>query len=77
MSATQGVRAPAKAPRVRPKAESPALRGEYAHPAFWIVAALLLIMPLIANGFFLIEIFATTSSATGWAKRLGSTNHLR
>ena len=30
------------------------------NPAAWIVAAILLIMPLIANGFFLIEIFATT-----------------
>jgi len=29
------------------------------NPAAWIVAVLLLIMPLIANGFFLIEIFAT------------------
>lgn len=30
------------------------------NPAAWIVAVLLLIMPLIANGFFLIEIFGTT-----------------
>ena len=29
-------------------------------PAVWVVAAILLIMPLIANNFFLIEIFATT-----------------
>ena len=29
-------------------------------PAIWLVAAILLIMPFIANGFFLIEIFATT-----------------
>src|SRR6201991_4587337 len=29
-------------------------------PANWLVAAILLIMPFIANGFFLIEIFATT-----------------
>ncbi|MGX0993131.1 branched-chain amino acid transport system permease protein [Bradyrhizobium diazoefficiens] len=33
---------------------------EIDNPAAWIVAVLLLIMPLIANGFFLIEIFATT-----------------
>jgi branched-chain amino acid transport system permease protein len=33
---------------------------EFDKPAVWIVAAILLIMPLIANGFFLIEIFATT-----------------
>jgi branched-chain amino acid transport system permease protein len=29
-------------------------------PVTWLVAAILLIMPFIANGFFLIEIFATT-----------------
>ena len=29
-------------------------------PAAWLVALILVIMPLIANGFFLIEIFATT-----------------
>src|SRR2546421_5170284 len=29
-------------------------------PAVWLVALILVIMPLIANGFFLIEIFATT-----------------
>src|SRR6266481_7160992 len=29
-------------------------------PATWLVALLLVIMPLIANGFFLIEIFGTT-----------------
>jgi branched-chain amino acid transport system permease protein len=33
---------------------------ELDNPAAWIVAAILLIMPLIANGFFLIEIFGTT-----------------
>jgi branched-chain amino acid transport system permease protein len=33
---------------------------EFDNPAAWIVAAILLIMPLIANGFFLIEIFGTT-----------------
>ncbi|MBR0994889.1 branched-chain amino acid ABC transporter permease [Bradyrhizobium japonicum] len=33
---------------------------EINHPAAWIVAAILVIMPLIANGFFLIEIFAST-----------------
>src|SRR5437868_9251294 len=33
---------------------------ELNNPAAWIVALILLIMPLIANGFFLIEIFATT-----------------
>jgi branched-chain amino acid transport system permease protein len=33
---------------------------EFDNPAAWIVVAILLIMPLIANGFFLIEIFGTT-----------------
>ena len=33
---------------------------EVDNPAAWVVAVILLIMPLIANGFFLIEIFATT-----------------
>ncbi|MGY4318760.1 branched-chain amino acid ABC transporter permease [Bradyrhizobium sp. JR3.5] len=33
---------------------------EFQNPAAWLVALLLVIMPLIANGFFLIEIFATT-----------------
>ncbi|PJG56296.1 branched-chain amino acid ABC transporter permease [Bradyrhizobium forestalis] len=33
---------------------------EVNNPAAWIVVVLLLIMPLIASGFFLIEIFATT-----------------
>ena len=33
---------------------------ELQNPAAWLVALILVIMPLIANGFFLIEIFATT-----------------
>ena len=33
---------------------------EFQNPAVWLVALILVIMPLIANGFFLIEIFATT-----------------
>ncbi|MBA7469970.1 hypothetical protein ES707_05247 [subsurface metagenome] len=33
---------------------------EVNHPAAWAVAIILLIMPLIASGFFLIEIFAST-----------------
>jgi len=32
----------------------------FGNPAAWIVVALLLVMPLIANGFFLIEVFGTT-----------------
>ena len=34
--------------------------AEFDNPAAWAVAAILLVMPLIANGFFLIEIFGTT-----------------
>src|SRR6476661_4887803 len=48
---------------VRPATTAqPSARGwpEIDNPAAWIVAVVLLIMPLIANGFFLIEIFATT-----------------
>ncbi|WP_448042715.1 branched-chain amino acid ABC transporter permease [Bradyrhizobium liaoningense] len=48
---------------VRPAAvaERPTrLWPEVNHPAAWIVAVILLIMPLIASGFFLIEIFAST-----------------
>src|SRR6201996_8295270 len=43
-------------------AQRPVVRGwpDVNNPAAWIVAAILLIMPLIANGFFLIEIFGTT-----------------
>jgi len=33
---------------------------ELKSPAAWLVALILVIMPLIANGFFLIEIFGTT-----------------
>ena len=33
---------------------------EFNKPAVWLVAVILLIMPFIANGFFLIEIFGTT-----------------
>jgi branched-chain amino acid transport system permease protein len=33
---------------------------EFENPAAWLVALILVIMPLIANGFFLIEIFGTT-----------------
>jgi branched-chain amino acid transport system permease protein len=48
--------------RLAAAAQRSAVRGwpEIDNPAAWIVAIILLIMPLIANGFFLIEIFATT-----------------
>lgn len=48
---------PAAATAQRPRS---AAWSEFDQPATWIVAAILLIMPLIANGFFLIEIFGTT-----------------
>lgn len=41
-------------------APQPAAWSVTEQPWAWAVAALLLIMPLIANGFFLIEIFGTT-----------------
>src|SRR5471030_1086875 len=34
--------------------------AEFDNPAAWAVALILVIMPLLANGFFLIEIFGTT-----------------
>ncbi|MBO4224516.1 branched-chain amino acid ABC transporter permease [Bradyrhizobium neotropicale] len=55
MSLTQ-LHAPATA------AESPKFRAwpELNNPAAWLVALILVIMPLIASGFFLIEIFGTS-----------------
>ena len=52
-------------PRAKPPAtalQRPAAMAwaELDNPAAWIVAVILLIMPLIANGFFLIEVFGTT-----------------
>ena len=35
-------------------------QADFGHPAAWVVAFFLIVMPLIANGFFLIEIFGTT-----------------
>jgi len=35
-------------------------RADFGNPAAWAVAIILIVMPLIANGFFLIEIFGTT-----------------
>src|SRR5579883_3591631 len=59
MSLSHGAHAHATPPTV---AARPSLRGwpEINNPAAWIVAIILLIMPVIANGFFLIEIFGTT-----------------
>ena len=59
MSLLQDTRLHAKPPALA--APRPALAwAELDNPAAWVVAVLLLIMPLIANGFFLIEIFAST-----------------
>ncbi|HEX9211986.1 MAG TPA: branched-chain amino acid ABC transporter permease [Bradyrhizobium sp.] len=60
MSVTHDVRVQVHQPVAT--AQRPAVRGwpDINNPAAWIVAVILLIMPLIANGFFLIEIFATT-----------------
>jgi branched-chain amino acid transport system permease protein len=68
MSITRGATAQARAQvsvRVRPSAPVAPRATARAWPeidnsAAWLVAAVLLIMPLVANGFFLIEIFATT-----------------
>jgi branched-chain amino acid transport system permease protein len=35
-------------------------RPDFGNPAVWVVGFILLVMPLLANGFFLIEIFGTT-----------------
>jgi branched-chain amino acid transport system permease protein len=59
MSITQDTRLqPAPAAAASPL--SGLARSELGHPAAWVVAFLLVIMPLIANDFFLIEIFGTT-----------------
>jgi branched-chain amino acid transport system permease protein len=54
--------APAQAYPPASVAERPQARAwlDLDNPAAWAVAMILVIMPLIANGFFLIEIFATT-----------------
>jgi branched-chain amino acid transport system permease protein len=60
------VEAPAAPPLARGQARpaSPATAGarawsEIDNPAAWLIAAVLIVMPAIANGFFLVEIFAT------------------
>jgi branched-chain amino acid transport system permease protein len=35
-------------------------RPDFGNPAAWVVGFILIVMPLLANGFFLIEIFGTT-----------------
>src|SRR5437763_15299848 len=60
MSVTHDARV--QIPKPAATAQHPAARSwpDINNPAAWIVAAILVIMPLIANGFFLIEIFGTT-----------------
>src|SRR5579871_6349928 len=63
MSLTQeapGARLHAKPPASAARRPLAGLLVEFDNPAAWIVAVILVIMPLIANGFFLIEIFGTT-----------------
>src|ERR1700750_772851 len=60
MSLLQDARFHAKPPAATAQRPPAMAWAEFDHPAAWAVAAILLIMPLIANGFFLIEIFGTT-----------------
>src|SRR5262249_46819868 len=55
-----GARLPAQPPASAAQRPATIAWAEFDNPAAWIVAVILLIMPLIANGFFLIEIFGTT-----------------
>jgi branched-chain amino acid transport system permease protein len=56
----QNARLPAQPPASAGGRPARLAWAEFDNPAAWAVAVLLLIMPLIANGFFLIEIFGTT-----------------
>jgi branched-chain amino acid transport system permease protein len=59
MSITQDARLQPDA--LAPAAPQPDLdRADFGNPAVWVLVFVLLIMPLIANGFFLVEIFGTT-----------------
>src|SRR5689334_12075692 len=61
MSATHGVHAPVQPAAIAAQpTRAPASPADFSHPAAWLVAVLLVIMPLLASNFFLIEIFATT-----------------
>ncbi len=62
MSLTERAPLHTRPPAIASAAQRPTIAAwlEFDNPAAWIVAAILLIMPLIANGFFLIEIFGTT-----------------
>ena len=60
MSLTQEARFQARPPATATQRAATMAWTEFDNPAAWVVAVLLLIMPLIANSFFLIEIFGTT-----------------
>src|SRR3954452_19567526 len=60
MSLTHGAQLPADPPASAARRAIIRAWPELHSPAAWVVAVILLIMPLIANGFFLIEIFGTT-----------------
>jgi branched-chain amino acid transport system permease protein len=60
MSLTQGAQAHATPSVTAAQRFTARAWPELNNPAAWLVAVILLIMPLIANSFFLIEIFGTT-----------------
>src|SRR6185369_1414759 len=60
MSLIQGTQLQASQPASAVRRAIVRAGPELNSPAAWLVALILVIMPLIANGFFLIEIFATT-----------------
>jgi branched-chain amino acid transport system permease protein len=60
MSLTHSARAPTEQSASAVRGSTVLSWLEFDNPAAWAVAVILLIMPLIANGFFLIEIFGTT-----------------
>jgi branched-chain amino acid transport system permease protein len=63
MTITRGTPASVRVQAPAPGAAAPGATArpwpEIDNPAAWLVAAVLVLMPAIANGFFLIEIFAT------------------
>ena len=60
MTLTQGAELQANQPASAARRAIIRAWPELDNPAAWLVALILVIMPLIANGFFLIEIFGTT-----------------
>ena len=60
MPVTHDARIQVRSPAATPQRPAARTWPDVNNPAAWIVAIILLIMPLIASGFFLIEIFATT-----------------